>query len=62
MTSAREALGVAGIDVDDVAGGLRRKIRCEEIDRFGNIFREDVKLQHRTLAVMFLEIIHLDLR
>src|SRR5690606_11798122 len=30
----RERLGVAGVDVEDVAGGLCRRFGCEEVDGF----------------------------
>lgn len=58
-TSAREALGVAGVDIDDVAGRLGRHVGGEEVNRFGDVFREDRALQHRALAVVLLKLVRL---
>ena len=50
-------LRVAGVDVDDVAGGFGRHVRGEEVDRLGDVLGEHRALQHRALAVELLELV-----
>ena len=48
--------GVAGVDVEDVAGAFRREIGGEVVDRLGDVLGEHGPLQQRALAVDLFEL------
>ena len=48
---------VAGVDVDDVAGRLRRRVGSEEVGRLGDILRKDRQLQQRALPIDLLQLV-----
>ena len=53
--SAREGLGVAGVDVEDVAGRLGGAVGGEEGHRLGDVLRQHLALQQAALAVVRLQ-------
>src|SRR6266478_1772557 len=59
--SAGERHSVAGVDVEDVAGGLARRLGSEEVDALGHVLREHAALKQAALAVELLDVAGADL-
>src|SRR3954454_17520578 len=57
---AREAGGVAGIYIEEVARRFRGEIRGEEVDGLRDVFGIDRALEERALAIEVLELVFLD--